>query len=127
MPDFYTYYNSRVAGGTLVASAYHLVNEIVARENLIKDYNIYVFHGTDGDDWDEGGEKTIPELEKILRYASRVGVTIAEHGQSGTTAVARYLNGSGLLRDKPELLRLDVMHEDADEPRLIEGIRKLIS
>jgi hypothetical protein len=54
-------------------------------------------------------------------------VTIAEHGQPGSTTVARYLNGSGLLRDKPDLIRLDIMQEDADESRLIEGIRKLIS
>jgi len=127
VPDFYTYYNSRVAGGTQVSSAYQLVNEIVSRENLAKDYNIYVFHGTDGDDWDEGGEKAIPELGKMLGYASRVGVTIATRGQDGTTTVSRYLNGSGFLRDKAELIRLDVIQEDADEPRLIEGIRKLIS
>lgn len=127
VPDFYTYYNSRVAGGTQVSSAYQLVNEIVSRENLATDYNIYVFHGTDGDDWDEGGEKAIPELGKMLGYASRVGVTIATRGQDGTTTVSRYLNGSGFLKDKAELIRLDVMQEDADEPRLIEGIRKLIS
>ena len=127
VPDFYTYYNSRVAGGTQVFSAYQLVNEIVARENLLKNYNIYVFHGTDGDDWDEAGEKAIPELKKMLTYASRVGVTIAEHSQGESTPVSRYLNGSRLLRDKPELIRLDVIQEDADEPRLIEGIRKLIS
>ena len=127
VPDFYTYYNSRVAGGTQVSSAYQLVNEIVLRENLSKDYNIYVFHGTDGDDWDERGEKAIPELERMLRYASRVGITIAEHGDGGSTTVSRYLRNSGLLSDKAELLRLDVMTEDADEPRLIEGIKKLIS
>lgn len=130
VPDFYTYYNSRVAGGTELACAFRLVNEIVDRENLARDYNIYVFHGTDGDDWDTGGEKAIPELERILKYASRVGVTIAEHvlgGYGGGTEVARYLNGSGLLTSKPELLRMDVMGEDADESRLIEGIKKLIS
>ncbi len=127
VPDFYTYYNSRVAGGTQVYSAYQLVNEIVAKENLVKDYNIYVFHGTDGDDWDEGGVRAIPELVKMLTYASRVGVTIAEHSHGESTTVSRYLNNSRLLRDKPELIRLDVMDEDADEPRLIEGIKKLIS
>ena len=46
--DFYTYYNSRVAGGTRVAAALGLVNEIVEQESLARDYNIYVFHGTDG-------------------------------------------------------------------------------
>jgi uncharacterized sporulation protein YeaH/YhbH (DUF444 family) len=127
VPDFYTYYNSRVAGGTQVSSAYQLVNEIVARENLEKDYNIYVFHGTDGDDWDEGGEKAIPEIRKMLAYVSRFGVTIAEHGQPGSTTVSRYLLGSGLLKDKPDLIRMDIMLEDADEPRLIEGIKRLIS
>jgi len=127
VPDFYTYYNSRVAGGTQVYSAYQLVNEIVARENLVRDYNIYVFHGTDGDDWDEGGDKAIPELNRMLTYASRVGITIAEHSQGESTTVSSYLHGSRLLRDKPELIRLDVIQENADEPRLIEGIKKLIS
>jgi len=41
--------------------------------------------------------------------------------------VERYLKKSGLLEKKSELLRLDTMSEDADEPRLIEGIKKLIS
>ena len=80
VPDFYTYYNSKVAGGTKVASAYRLVNEIVEKENLIKDYNIYIFHGTDGDDWDADGKETIPEVKKMLTYANRVGITIAENG-----------------------------------------------
>ena len=129
VPDFYTYYNSQVAGGTEVASAYRLVNEIVAKESLAKDYNIYVFHGTDGDDWDSGGEKAVPELKEMLRYVSRVGVTVAEHGlgSQGGTEVARYLGSSGLLTERPELIRLDVMQEDADETRLIEGIKRLIS
>lgn len=62
--DFYKYYNSKVAGGTQVSSAYRLVNEIVEKENLAQDYNIYIFHGTDGDDWDTDGKESIPELKK---------------------------------------------------------------
>ncbi len=130
VPDFYTYYNLRVAGGTRVAAAYKLVNDLVEQESLAKDYNIYVFHGTDGDDWDTNGEETIPELRRMLTYANRVGITIAEHtayGSRGATEVERYLKGSGLLDEKPELLRMDVMGEDADETRLIEGIKRLIS
>lgn len=129
VPDFYTYYNLRVAGGTQVASAYRFVNEIVKNENLVQDYNIYVFHGTDGDDWDSEGKEALPELETMLTYAARVGITIAEHtsGSLNNTAVERYLNNSGLLKQKPKLIRLDTMNEGADEPRLIEGIKKLIS
>jgi uncharacterized sporulation protein YeaH/YhbH (DUF444 family) len=129
VPDFYTYYNSKVAGGTKVASAYRLVNEIVERENLAKDYNIYVFHGTDGDDWDTEGHEAIPALQQMLTFTNRMGITIVEHAYGGgaKTEVEKYLEQSNLLKDKPELLRLDVMAEEADEPRLIEGIKKLIS
>ena len=102
MKNFQTYYNSTVAGGTQVASAYKLVNKIVEEESLERDNNIYVFHGTDGDDWDTKGDKAFPELEKILDYASRVGITIAENGYgiSGQTEVERYLRKSGLLEEK---------------------------
>jgi len=127
--DFYSYYNSKVAGGTKVASAYQLVNGIVQDENLARDYNIYIFHGTDGDDWDTDGKETLPELEKMLTYANRIGITIAEHGGTThrNTEVEKYLNKSGLLTEKPQLIQLDTMREDSDEPRLIEGIKKLIS
>ena len=65
----------------------------------------------------------------MLSYASRVGISIAEHTQevSHNTEVEKYLKKSGLLTEKPELIRLDVMQESADEPRLIEGIKNLIS
>ena len=126
--DFYTYYNSKVAGGTKLASAYRLVNETVEKESLARDYNIYVFHGTDGDDWDTEGKEAIPELKKMLAYTNRIGITIAQHSYASSqpTEVERYLKNSNLLTEKKDFLRLDVMAEDADEPRLIEGIKKLI-
>ncbi len=129
VPDFYTYYNSRVAGGTKVAAAYRFVNEEIEKENLSQDYNIYVFHGTDGDDWDTEGKEAVPELKKMLTYANRVGITVAKHspGSGQKSEVEKYVHGSGLLKDKPELLRLDVIGNDSEEQRLIEGIKKLLS
>jgi len=129
VPDFYTYYNSRVAGGTKVVSAFRLVNKIVAEENLAKDYNIFVFHGTDGDDWDTEGKETLEAIATTLTFASRVGITIAEHASAShnNTEVEKYLKKSRLLAEKHNLIRLDTMQEDADEARLIEGIKKLIS
>lgn len=127
--NFQTYYNSTVAGGTQVNTAYRLVNEIVEEENLERDNNIYVFHGTDGDDWDTKGDKALPELEKMLSYSSRVGITIAENGYgiSGQTEVENYIRKSGWLEEKKEYLRLDVISKDTNETRLIDGIRDLIS
>jgi uncharacterized sporulation protein YeaH/YhbH (DUF444 family) len=129
VPDFYTYYNSKVAGGTKVASAFKLVNHIVDQENLDQDYNIYVFHGTDGDDWDTEGKECLPEINKMLTYASRVGISIAarESDSQNNTPVERYLNKSGLLKEKASLFRMDVLGIDADEARIIKGIKELIS
>ena len=112
-----------------MASSYRLVNEIVAKENLVQDYNIYVFHGTDGDDWDTEGKDSIPELKKMFAYANRVGITVAQSsiGSGAKTEVEKYIRKSGLLTEKPDLLRLDVMDDNADEQRLIDGIKKLIS
>ena len=64
----------------------------------------------------------------MMSYANRVGISIAEHSAepTGNSEVEKYLKKSNLLEDKPNLLRLDVMQENSDEPRLIEGIKHLI-
>jgi len=127
--DFYTYYNSSVAVVTRVESAYRMVNGIVQSEQLQRDYNIYVFHGTDGDDWDNRGDQTIPELKKMLAYSNRVGITVAQsYGRlPGKTTLERYIVDSKLLEEYPKLIRLDGLEEGAGEARLIAGIKKLIS
>lgn len=127
VPDFFTYYNLSVAGGTKVGSAYRLVNEIVEAGNLARDYNIYVFHGTDGDDWDSDGRETIPEIKKILTFANRVGITIAGRTTDESSSVERYISSSHLLDEYPKGIRMDSVGENATEVRLIEGIKKLLS
>jgi uncharacterized sporulation protein YeaH/YhbH (DUF444 family) len=129
VPDFYTYSNSSVAGGTRVGTAYKLVNEIIEAGSLDRDYNIYVFHGTDGDDWDSEGIMAIPQIKKMLTYCNRVGITIAEStgGRTGNSAVGKYVRNSRLLERYPKQIRLDTVSDDATEVRLIEGIKKLLS
>ncbi|WP_457551857.1 DUF444 family protein [Desulfobacula sp.] len=127
--DFYKYYSYKVAGGTKVFTAFKMVNDIVERENLARDYNIYVFHGTDGDDWDKEGKQTIAEIEKMLNYVSRVGISIVEHSYVGSkqTEVEKYLKKSGILSEHSSLIKMDVMDETADDSRIIQGIKRLIS
>jgi uncharacterized sporulation protein YeaH/YhbH (DUF444 family) len=130
VPDFYTYFNKSVAGGTDVASAYALVNKIVEEEHLARDYNIYVFHGTDGDDWKDDNSKVVEELEKIIKYASRVGITIAENNYStrNTTVVEKYIKDSGFLEKYPDVLHLDsFVAAESTEERIIKSIKVLIS
>lgn len=130
VPDFHTYHNSAVAGGTSIFPAYELVVKIVEEEHLQRDNNIYVFHGTDGDDWDNGGEKALAAIRKMLTFTNRMGITVAKNSWSGSTAsttVETYIERSGLLKEKSDLFRLDsFIAEGAGENRLVEGIKKLI-
>jgi len=128
VPDFHAYYNSQVAGGTNIFPAFELVNKIIEEEQLARDYNIYVFHGTDGDDWDSDGKKAIEGLKNMMKYTNRIGITVARNswGGTNTTTVENYLESSGILKDKKEMIRMDSMNADqADEERIIKGIRTL--
>ncbi|MCP4022952.1 MAG: DUF444 family protein [Desulfobacteraceae bacterium] len=127
--DFYKYYSYKVAGGTKVFTAFKLVNDIVEKESLDRDYNIYVFHGTDGDDWDKDGKQTIEEMKRMMRYAARIGITIVEHSYVGSkqTEVEKYMKASGMLEKHSSHIKMDIMREDVDDSRIIQGIKKLIS
>ena len=130
VPDFYTYYQSQVAGGTHVAPAFKLTEKIISEENLAQDYNIYIFYGTDGDDWDDEGEEFIESLKNLSNITNRIGITVVKNlwGGNGKTNVEQHIEKSNLLQSKPEHLRLDEFSaEEGDEKRIIESIKKLVS
>jgi uncharacterized sporulation protein YeaH/YhbH (DUF444 family) len=130
VPDFDVYYRSSTGGGTTVASSFDLVNKIVAEEGLAKDYNIYVFYGTDGEDWTPQGEETINALTKMFTYVNRIGMSVIEapYTAHGDTIVEKYIKRSGFLDAYKDLLRLDSLAQaDATQERIIQGIKKLIS
>ncbi len=126
--DFNEYYNSTVAGGTRVAAVFRLVNEIVRKESLARDYNIYVFYGTDGEDWDSKGEEVIRELREMLTYVSRIGISVVRPSYARSeSAVEKYMKESGLLEEKSDYIRMDTLQQDASESRVIEGIREIVA
>jgi hypothetical protein len=128
VPDFHAYYSLKIAGGTKMAAAYQLINKIVEDDQLDRDYNIYIFHGTDGDEWDRDGKETIPEIQKMIRYSSRIGITITSAtAETSLSTAERYIKDSKILDEHPKEIRLDAIREDATESRLIDGIKKLIA
>ena len=65
-----------------------------------------------------------------MQYTNRIGITVAKNTWTGekSTYIENYLNKSGILKEKPELIRLDAFNaENATEERIIESIKKLIS
>ncbi len=126
--NFVKYYRLNNGGGTNIASAYKLINKIVEDGNLARDYNIYVFQGTDGDDFDSDGKEALPELEKMLGYVNRMGITIVRNrGGDSQSYVEKYIGNSKLLETRPDLLRLTVLDETRkNQDDLINSIKALV-
>jgi len=130
VPDFYSYYNLNVAGGTKIQSAVDFINEIIEKENLAADYNIYIFYGGDGDDWSPDKNLFDDALKKLFSYINRMGITIVRNSymaQDKLTDFELFLKERSILEKYKNLVQLDVLSEDADDKRLVEGIRTLVS
>jgi uncharacterized sporulation protein YeaH/YhbH (DUF444 family) len=49
--DRETFFSTRESGGTIISSAYALVDEIIQKHYPPSEWNIYPFHFSDGDNW----------------------------------------------------------------------------
>ncbi len=52
--DQETFYHTRESGGTIISTAYKLADEIIDASYPPDEWNIYLFHFSDGDNWGEG-------------------------------------------------------------------------
>lgn len=106
------YFTAGRWGGTSIVSGYKKINQIVDGEALERDYNIYVFQGTDGDDFDWEGEQALPELRRILSYTSRMGVTLFKHpywvSQNIKTTFEDYVE-KGKILERRDVFRMYTM------------------
>lgn len=106
------YFTAVAWGGTFFAPAYRKVNAIVEGENLSRDYDIYVFQGSDGDDLDFEGMNAVPELKKILSYVSRMGVVLFKHpywiAVGEDTAFEQYVKAAKI-NERRDVFRMHIM------------------
>ena len=64
--DEHTFYHTREGGGTKISSAYKAINSVIDTRYSPSDWNIYAFHFSDGDNWDEDNEACTALLEHEL-------------------------------------------------------------
>lgn len=68
--DEHTFYHTRESGGTKISSAYELAQKVIQQRYPPDEWNIYVFHFSDGDNWGDDipycldvlGEQLLPKL-----------------------------------------------------------------
>ena len=123
--DFNTYYRSNVAGGTQIHPAFNLVNSIIENEQMHLSKNIYVFYGSDGDDWKDNNNTLINEIKKLSNYVNRIGILVARNASSSLpTTLETNLEESNILselRDKLKLSRVNA--NDFNEEQIIDSIK----
>ena len=123
------YFRLQASGGTLIASGYKKILEIIEGEGLARDYNIYVFQGTDGDDWGDDGREATQEIEKILGYANRMGVSLLKHPyyNNRDTNFESYIKKANFL-GRRDLFRMHVMlSTEVTDDKNIEAVKTLIA
>jgi uncharacterized sporulation protein YeaH/YhbH (DUF444 family) len=89
--DQNTFYRTKESGGTLISSAYRLALKIIEDHFPTSEWNIYLFHFSDGDNW--SGNDTA-ECMKILESSLLPGSNLFCYGQ----VESRYGSGQ-FLRD----------------------------
>jgi uncharacterized sporulation protein YeaH/YhbH (DUF444 family) len=76
------FFNSRESGGTVVSSALHLLNKILAERYPSSDWNVYVAQASDGDNWDKDSvtcrQLLINTIMPAVQYFAYVEITDGE-------------------------------------------------
>jgi uncharacterized sporulation protein YeaH/YhbH (DUF444 family) len=62
--DEETFFHTRESGGTKISSAYELCAGMIEQRFPVSDWNVYVFHFSDGDNWGGGDTEVCVELLK---------------------------------------------------------------
>ncbi len=61
------------SGGTLISSGYYKALEIIEQRYNPTVWNIYTFHCTDGDNWEEDNPKAVTAAEQLCNVSNLFG------------------------------------------------------
>lgn len=116
--DEETFFRTSESGGTLISSAYNLVKKLIDEEYPLDQWNIYIFHFSDGDNWSSEDTRY---CIKILREDLLKKVNLFGYGQ----VESRY--GSGQFMKDLEKAMGDEenfsMSRIANREQIMESIR----
>ena len=68
--DQETFFHTRESGGTRISSAYDLCLKLIRESFPPRDYNLYPFHFTDGDNFSDDNEQALNLLNELLPAAN---------------------------------------------------------
>jgi sporulation protein YhbH len=80
------------SGGTVVSSAYRLALEVIAERFPAKDWNIYPFHFSDGDNYYSDNDEAVRLADELIGTCNLFG-----YGEIGEEGASSYRRSSGAL------------------------------
>lgn len=81
------YYGLSIGGGTNISSGYDLIARLLETEYNPADWNIYIFQGTDGENFSDDTPKCIEILQqKLLKHLNLLGINIVQSYSYGSWA-----------------------------------------
>lgn len=80
------------SGGTVVSSAYKLALDIIAERFPTRDWNVYPFHFSDGDNYYSDNEDAVKMADQLIETCNLFG-----YGEIGEEGMATYRRSSGAL------------------------------
>ncbi|MBS1791238.1 MAG: sporulation protein YhbH [Acidobacteria bacterium] len=80
------------SGGTVVSSAYKLALDIIAERFPPRDWNVYPFHFSDGDNYYSDNEDAVKLADQLIETCNLFG-----YGEIGEEGMATYRRSSGAL------------------------------
>jgi sporulation protein YhbH len=80
------------SGGTVVSSAYKLALDIIAERFPPRDWNVYPFHFSDGDNYYSDNEDAVKMADQLIQTCNLFG-----YGEIGEEGMATYRRSSGAL------------------------------
>ena len=119
--DEQTFFHTRESGGTRISSAYQLVADMVDEECPPSEWNVYVFHFSDGDNW--GGGDT-QQCVKILSERLLPAVNLFCYGQVASPyGSGAFINDlAGPFKETENV----VLAEIASKEEIYDSIRKFL-
>ena len=120
--DEHTFYHTKESGGTLISSAYKLCEKIMVENYPSSEWNVYLFHFSDGDNW--SGNDT-NECMNLLDTSLLPATNLFAYGQ----VESRYGSGQFLkdlekhYGDKKENV---IMHQIKDRDGIMGALRAFL-
>jgi sporulation protein YhbH len=81
------FYHLRESGGTAVSSAYRLASAVVEKEYPSDEWNVYAFHFTDGDNWNDDNQRACETVAQLLPRVNLFG-----YGEVRTYGSGQFIN-----------------------------------